>query len=84
MIMAYTPKDNTGTLFRNDRKESDNHPNAKGTAIIEGVEYWLSAWTKVGKDGDRFQSISFKRKDAPAKKEAVKFDDDDDGDFVPF
>jgi hypothetical protein len=60
--MSYTPKDNSGTLFKNDRREKETHPNAKGTALIDGVEYYISAWTKEGKAG-KFQSLSFERKD---------------------
>lgn len=59
--MAYQQRDNTGTLFRNERRENDNHPNARGTAIIDGVEYEVSAWTKHGQKG-AFQSLAFKRK----------------------
>lgn len=60
--MAYEKRDMSGTLFKNDRREKDSHPNATGTAIIDGVEYWVSAWTKDGQKG-KFQSLSFKRKD---------------------
>lgn len=60
--MAYEQRDNSGTLFRNDKREKDTHPHAKGSALIDGVEYWVSAWTKEGKDG-RYQSLAFKRKD---------------------
>lgn len=60
--MSYTQKDNSGTLFKNDRREKETHPNAKGTALIDGVEYYISAWTKEGKAG-KFQSLSFERKD---------------------
>lgn len=61
--MAFEQKDNSGALFKNDRREKDTHPHATGTAMIDGVEYWISAWTKDGQKG-RFQSLSFKRKDA--------------------
>lgn len=61
--MAYEPRNNTGTLFKNDRREKDSHPHAKGSALIDGVEYWVSAWTKEGAKG-KFQSLSFQRKDA--------------------
>lgn len=60
--MAYEQRDNSGTLFRNDKREKDTHPHAKGSALIDGVEYWVSAWTKEGKDG-RYQSLAFKRKE---------------------
>lgn len=79
--MAYEVKDNTGTLFKNDRRETDNHPHAKGTALIDGVEYWVSAWTKEGAKG-KFQSLSFQRKvprqEAPARQEPrTSYDRDD-------
>jgi hypothetical protein len=61
--MAFEPKDNSGALFKNERREKDTHPHATGTAIIDGVEYYVSAWTKDGRKG-RFQSLAFKRKDA--------------------
>ena len=60
--MAYELKDNSGSLFRNEKKETDKHPNATGTVMVDGVEYWISAWTKEGAKG-KFQSLSFKRKE---------------------
>lgn len=82
--MAFTPKDNTGTLFRNDKREKDSHPNAKGTAIIDGVEYWLSAWTKSGAKGN-FQSLSFQRKDQQqSSKPSKSFHDDLNDELPPF
>ena len=61
--MAYEMNDNSGSLFANDKRESDRHPNAKGSALIDGVEYWVSAWTKTAKSGQRYQSLAFQRKD---------------------
>ena len=60
--MAYEQKDMSGTLFKNDKREKETHPHAKGTALIDGVEYWVSAWTKEGARG-RFQSLSFQKKE---------------------
>ena len=42
-------KDNSGVLFKNDKKESGNQPDYKGNITVNGVEYWLSAWIKEGK-----------------------------------
>ena len=61
--MAYEQKDMSGSLFKNDQKTTDSHPNAKGTAKIGGVEYWVSAWTKKDKNGNPWQSLSFTAKD---------------------
>jgi hypothetical protein len=51
-----------GVLFKNDRKEKDTHPDYKGWAEVGGVEYWLSAWIKSGKNG-KFMSLSFSAKE---------------------
>jgi len=54
--------DNSGLLFRNHDKETDKHPDYKGTLTISGAEYWLSAWIKDGKRG-KFMSLSVKPKE---------------------
>jgi hypothetical protein len=57
--MAYEQRDNQGTLFKNDKREKDTHPNATGKAMIDGRMYYVSAWTKQGSKGP-FQSLAFK------------------------
>jgi hypothetical protein len=66
--MAFEQRDNSGALFPNDRKEQDNHPDRTGTAMIGGVEYWVSGWIKDGAKG-KFLSMSFKPKDAKPKQD---------------
>ena len=53
---------NRGVLFKNDRKEKDTQPNMKGSINVEGVEYWVSAWTKEGQNG-KFISLSLTPKE---------------------
>jgi len=77
--MAFVHKENTGSIFKNDKRESETQPHGKGSALIDGVEYWVSAWTNV-KDDNRYQSLKFSRKDEnrapnPSPAEA-DFDDD--------
>jgi hypothetical protein len=46
--------------------------------MIDGVEYWVDAWTKTDKNGKPWQSLSFKRKDkqsGPAKSPPVTASD---------
>ena len=62
-MSTYEQKDNSGALFINDKREKDTHPNAKGSALIGGVEYWVSAWTNTSSKGTKYQSLSFQRKD---------------------
>ena len=62
--MAYTPKDNSGSLFKNDRKEEDRHPDYRGDCIINGQAYWMSAWLKTSDSGRKWMSFSFRLKEA--------------------
>jgi hypothetical protein len=87
--MAYEMKDNSGSLFKNERREKDTHANAKGTALIDGVEYWVDAWTNEARDGSKYQSLKFKRKDAAqtgsyGRQEPQQSPADDDSDEIPF
>jgi hypothetical protein len=58
--MAFEIRENSGSLFKNDKKEKPSHPNARGRAKIGGVEYFVDAWTKEDKNGNKFQSLAFK------------------------
>ena len=91
--MAYEVKDLTGTLFRNDRKTSEKHPDKKGSCKINGQEYWVSGWVRYSDNGDERISLAFSlkedradrsgpatvRAEAPAAKPMININDD-----VPF
>lgn len=72
-----------GSLFRNDRKEKDTHPDYTGSCQIDGVEYYMNAWIRESKAGKKYFSFSFKAKDAPAQANTVTITDDLDDD-LPF
>ena len=60
-------KNNSGALFKNDRKVNELHPDYTGTAMIDGAEYKLSGWIKIAaKSGDKYLSLSFTPKSAQA------------------
>lgn len=63
-IMADQQYDNRnrGVLFPNDKKETENHPDRKGTLNVEGKDYWFSAWDKVSAKGDPYISVSIQEK----------------------
>jgi uncharacterized protein (DUF736 family) len=87
--MAYEQRPNTGSLFKNDRKETDSHPDYKGSALIDGLgECWLDAWINEAKDGTKYMSLKLKPKEArsgpsPEYRAAVEADTNLDDD-VPF
>lgn len=86
---------NRGAIFSNKKREKDSQPHMRGTLNVEGVEYWVSAWTSTAKSGERYQSLTVQRKDEVHNKgmEQAKqsFDSQsqqpqnfDDGSDIPF
>ncbi len=62
--MAYdsnTPYDptNKGYIAKNERKESETHADYTGKVNIDGKEYWLNAWIKVGRDGTKLSGQKY-------------------------
>lgn len=58
---------NTGGLFKNDKKETDNHPDYKGSCFVDGIEYWLSSWINTDKNGNKYMSLKFNKKEESFK-----------------
>ena len=59
--MAEYDNNLTGVLFKNDKGENEKRPDYKGSAEIEGVQYWVSAWIRDGAKG-KFMSMKYERK----------------------
>jgi hypothetical protein len=77
-----TKRDNSGVLFKNDKKDNERAPEYKGNIMVDGMEYWISAWIKEGKTG-KFMGLAVSPRDAqpPASKPMPKNLDDDS---IPF
>jgi hypothetical protein len=75
-------KDNSGVLFKNENKDNERKPDYKGNIMVDGQEYWLSAWIKEGKNG-KFMGLALTPRDEqpPASKPMPKNLDDSD---IPF
>ena len=78
-------KDNSGVLFKNDKKETGNHPDYKGNITVGGKDYWLSAWVKEGKSG-KFMGLAVSPKEEYKAKpsERSKTTGFDSDDSMPF
>lgn len=70
---------NRGVLFKNDRKQSEQHADYKGEMNVGGTDFWLDAWIKESKKGTKFMSLSLRPKEETkqtAKLAAKDFNDD--------
>lgn len=79
-------RNNSGFLFKNDKKEEDHHSDYQGSVNIDGEQMWINAWINTSKDGRKYMSLSFKPKVARARQDkplkvvgGQDFDDD-----IPF
>lgn len=68
--MAYEQKDMSGSMFGNDRKTTDNHPDFKGSCMVAGVEYWVSGWAKAPEGKKAYVSLAFTKKEPRADGQA--------------
>lgn len=85
--MAYEHRENSGSLFKNDKRHTESHPNYKGSANIGGKEYWVSCWRNESKGGEVFLSLAFSEKHERADKhERSSSDEKPEGGFddIPF
>ena len=77
--------DNSGALFRNDRKEKETQPDYTGEARIEGVEYRLSAWLNESKNGKKYMGLKLTAKDDMPRQQAPAAEPPQDFDAeIPF
>lgn len=86
--MARESKPNTGVLFKNDRKESDKHPDYKGNVNVDGAEFWLDAWiNEAQSSGKKYMSLRVKPKLPGGQPKQQTQQNEPAGDFsddIPF
>ena len=78
---------NRGSIWKNEKKETDKHPDFTGSLNVDGTDYWVSAWRRKEGASDRAPALSFqiKKKDGkapPSRKPEMAGRSDDSG--IPF
>jgi hypothetical protein len=87
--MAEYDNTNRGSIWKNEKKETDKHPDFTGSLNVEGIEYWVSAWKRKEGAAAKAPALSFsiKLKDAKqsgATKTAGRTVRDEMSDEIPF
>lgn len=58
-----------GVLFKNDKNGNEKRPDYRGSAVIDNVDFNISAWIQAAKkDGSKFMSLKFEAKPAALAK----------------
>jgi uncharacterized protein (DUF736 family) len=71
---------NRGVLFKNQEHERDTDADYRGSINIDGFDYWLNAWIKTSKAGEKYMSLSVKPKQTANLKRMPVEDDSE----IPF
>lgn len=66
--MADFDNTNRGSIWKNDKKEKDTHPDFTGSLNVNGVEYWVSAWKRKPDQSDKAPALSFSIKQKEASQ----------------
>lgn len=74
--MAYEMKPDSGSLFKNERKEKETHADYQGECVIDGKTYYMNAWINQSKNGKRYLGLKFKAKDAQQAPDFAEADSD--------
>jgi uncharacterized protein (DUF736 family) len=72
-------KENTGAIFKNDKKTSDKAPDYKGKINVDGVDKDIALWVRESKNGVKYLSVKIEepfQKTAPVQESAPKYDND--------
>ena len=55
--MSYETKENTGSLFPNDKKKEDKHPDYTGKVMVSGKLMQVAGWINESKAGKKYMSL---------------------------
>lgn len=80
-MAEYQMKDMTGSLFDNDKGDNNMRPDMRGTIMIDGTKYSLSAWSNESKAGKKYLGLKISEfQEKPASNGAGQAMDDE----IPF
>ena len=57
--MSNYDNNNRGSIWKNEDRKSDTHPQFKGSAEVNGVDYWVSGWLRKADANPKAPAMSF-------------------------
>jgi hypothetical protein len=57
--MTEYSNENRGSIWKNEKKDKDTHPDFTGSLNVNGVEYWVSAWKRKEGANPKSPALSF-------------------------
>jgi uncharacterized protein (DUF736 family) len=70
-------KDNSGVLFRNEKKQTEKQPDYTGTVTVMSEKWRLAGWIKKSKAGQTYLSLAVSpliAQERPKAKESIGVD----------
>ena len=64
--MAYQHKEGQGSLFKNE-KQNERQPDFRGSIMIKGVTYNISAWNRTSQNGRQYLSLQAEEQNGDAR-----------------
>jgi uncharacterized protein (DUF736 family) len=76
-------KNNSGAIFKNDKKTKETHPDYKGKVMVNGKEMEVALWVKESAKGLKYFSASFSEPYVAAEAPRINVQQIDEDD-LPF
>lgn len=64
--MAYQHKEGQGSLFKNE-KQNERQPDFRGSIMVKGVTYNISAWNRTSQNGRQYLSLQAEEQNGDAR-----------------
>ena len=77
-------KNNTGAIFKNDKKTAETHPDYKGKVNVNGADMEVALWLKTSQAGKKYFSATFQEPYVKPVLTEIPLKVDDSDDDLPF
>jgi hypothetical protein len=75
---------NRGSIWMNDKKDTENHPDFKGSLNVNGQEFWVSAWKRKEGANPKSPALSFSIQAKEESYSQVAQTSNEPNDSIPF